>query len=254
MTGPIVNGPRTARRRVPGWQRSRLLGAATLAVAALGCFSPTDYDRRIAGVGLVLSAGAARLDSIPADGASLVLVEIAAPSRARGGLTADLAVSAGSLQGGTKDGLSLPLAAGDTVRARWQAPTAPGPGVLTVKVGGIQLPERSVTFVRVVPDSITVEPEAAVVTGKGDGKVAIDVRLWRAAGTASLGTAARLTADTSGVEFGRILLLKASDASGVVTAQFAPGETTYRRSVTIRAEVTVAGVTRSDTTWVTVID
>jgi hypothetical protein len=125
---------------------------------------------------------------------------------------------------------------------------------VTAKVGSTLFRQDSVVFVPAGPDFVEVDPAAPAVKGTADAEVTVNVHLRRTVGTPSLGTRVTVTADTAGVAFGRILSTTPSDSAGLVTARFAPGLTTYRGAVTITATVTVAGVTHSGSTVVTVMN
>ncbi len=242
---------RGGRARRPGTRCApACLVPAAVAAAVVSCYSPTDYDRRPSDVRLSLAP-----DTAPADGASTVLVKIAAPPRTQSGLSATLSVSAGSLVGASSGTLTLPLAAGDTVRARWQAPQSQGVGVLTAKIGTILFIQDTVKFVVAPPDTIELDPEKPSVSGTDGAEVGINVHLRRATGTPSQGIRVDVTpADTLGGSLGRILSTTPSDADGLVKARYAPGKTTYRGRVVITATVAVGGVTRTGSTWVTITD
>ena len=227
-----------------------VVAGLVVAAAVAGCYSPTDYDTRPSGVVLRLSAG-----SVPADGASMVLVEIYAPPQSQSGLSATLAVSAGTLVGAAQGALSVPVASGDTVRAYWQAPLATGTGVVTAKVGSLFVRTGSVVFVAAAPDFVDVEPGSPAVPAKLDSVVSVTIRLRRTIGMPSLGTPVTLTAsDASGATVGRFLSSTPSDANGLVTARYAPGTTTYRGPVTITATVTVGATVCSGHNTVIVTD
>jgi len=244
-----VRARRPTRHPMGGRAPVRVIEALMVAAAVAGCYSPTDYDRRPSGVTLRVSR-----DSAPADGASLVIVKLAAPLHIQSGLTAVLSAASGTLIGASQGTLTLPLAGGDTVRARWQAPLSTGFGYLVAKVGSILVLQDSVVFVAAGPDSVEVDPAAPAVKGTADAEVTVNVHLRRTVGTPSLGTRVTVTADTAGVAFGRVLSTTPSDAAGLVTARFAPGETTYRRTVTITATVTVGGSTHTGSTVVTITE
>lgn len=226
----------------------RAAAGIVVAAAIAGCYSPTEYDTRPSGVALRLSA-----NSVPADGASLIVIKIYAPPRSQSGLSATLAVSAGALVGAAQGTLSLPVEGGDTVRANWQAPLAVGTGVVAVKMGSLFQLADSVVFVAAGPDTVEVEPGSPAVSAKVDSAVLISVHLRRTIGIPSLGTRVTLTpSDSAGATVGRFLSSTPSDANGLVTARYAPGTTTYRGPVTITATVTVRDTVHTGQTTVTI--
>jgi hypothetical protein len=222
--------------------------ALVLAAAVTACYSPADYDTRPTGVALSFSA-----DTAFADGASLVVIMISAPPHAQSGLTATLAVSAGTLIGASSASLSLPLASEDTVRAYWRAPQTLGTGVLTVTVGTWLALQDSVRFVTAYPETVEVEPDSPAVAATADAMLTFKVYLRRPVGAPTLGTRVTLDArDRDSLSVGRFLSSTPSDATGLVTARFAPGTTTSPGRVTIWATVGAGPAARTGQTYIEV--
>lgn len=181
--------------------------------------------------------------SVPADGATVLQVSGVVDPDTRGDrrqLT--FSVSGGVLTEG--DGKTVTVAADEdgTARVGLRAPADPGVARIRLTVGSITR-QDSVLFTRAVPESITVEPERFAIAAGLQNEIRVTVQLRRVIGRVSPGTQVGFRAFRAGtnIEAGRFGVPSLSDANGVVTVRYTPGDTSYRGPVRIVAIFTGEG-------------
>lgn len=204
-------------------------------------FVPADAD---AVVRFVDPPGAA-----PADGATLsrfsVAVSASVPSAQR---TATFTSSAGTfVPSGT-----VPVSASNLATADLRSPTVIGTARVQATVAGVTR-ETLIDFERALPDALTVAVQSATVKASPINEVTVTVLLLRDVGTVSPGTLVTLTARTGdGVQVGSFRNVTRSDTNQQATAQYSPGDTSYRGPVIIEARA--EGTRARGSTTVQVVD
>ena len=119
------------------------------------------------------------------------------------------------------------------------SPREPATATVTAAVSGF-VGRTTVTFEAAAPDSLSVSVSGSLrITASFSSKVTVRAQLYREVGTPSRGAEVqfRATSDSSGNAFGFWSGITPSDASGLATAEFTPGNTTERGEATIRAWV-----------------
>jgi hypothetical protein len=119
------------------------------------------------------------------------------------------------------------------------SPREPGTAIVTVTVSGF-VGRTTVTFEAALPDSLSASVSGSLrITAAFSSKVTVRAQLYREVGTPSRGADVqfRATSDSSGRAFGYFSGITPSDANGLATAEFTPGNTTERGEATIRAWV-----------------
>ena len=98
----------------------------------------------------------------------------------------------------------------------------------------------TVTFEAAPPDSLSLSVSGTLkIAASFSSKVTVRAQLYREVGTPTRGAEVQFTAtdDSSGNAFGYFSGITPSDASGLATAEFTPGNTAERGEATIRAWV-----------------
>jgi hypothetical protein len=119
------------------------------------------------------------------------------------------------------------------------SPREPATATVTAAVSGF-VGRTTVTFEAALPDSLSASVSGSLrITAAFSSKVTVRAQLYREVGTPSRGAEVqfRATSDSSGNAFGYFSGITPSDASGLASAEFTPGNTTERGEATIRAWV-----------------
>lgn len=209
-----------------------LIRLVATTVVLAGCYDPIESDDRATALQVRVTS-----DTAPADGASLVEVDLAGPEHSSGA-SVTLSVSSGRLTGASQNTLTLHLSQQGTAAAQWQAPLSTGPATVSARVSDVPLRVDTVQFIRATPDTVEVEPQSPSVSATPASALTITVHLRRSIGIVTPGARASFGAvDTAGAAIGRFLSSTPSDSSGTITARYAPGSTLYRGLVSITATV-----------------
>lgn len=235
LTSSAADRNRSTDRAMKTITRLALLAAMLLMTACEGSGSNPNAPEVLA-----LSVSA---PSAPADGTTVLQITGFVDPDTRGDrrqLT--FSVSGGVLTEG--DGKTVAVTADEDGAAQvgLRAPTDPGVARIRLTVGSITR-QDSVLFTRAVPDAITVEPERFAIAAGLQNEIRVTVQLRRALGRVSPGTPVAFRAFRAGttIEVGRFGVPSLSDANGVVTVRYTPGDTSYRGPVRIVAIFTGEG-------------
>lgn len=170
--------------------------------------------------------------SAPADGATLSRFSVAvSPSVPPAQRTATFTTSAGTfVPSGT-----VPVSASNLATGDLKSPTVIGTARVQVTVAGVTR-ETLIDFERATPDAVTVLVQSATVKASPVNEVTVTVQLLRDVGTVNAGTLVTLTARTEdGVQVGSFRNITRSDTNQQATAQYSPGDTSYRGPVIVEA-------------------
>lgn len=137
--------------------------------------------------------------------------------------------------------LSTEVRAGsdNVARVLLVSPREPATATVTVAVSGF-VGRATVTFEAAAPDSLSLSVSGSFrVVAAFSSKVSLRAQLYREVGTPSRGAEVqfRATDDSTGNTFGYFSGITPSEANGLATAEFTPGNTTERGEATIRAWV-----------------
>jgi hypothetical protein len=191
---------------------------------------------------VVLELGAAEA---PADGATVTnavaRVASALPSEQR---NVSFTTTAGTL--GAAGATSAQVRAGtdDLAVIGVVSPRTVATAVVTASVNNLTA-RRTLEFTHAYPDGISLAVLGSFrLTASFSTKASLRAELVRDSGSVTRGTEVRFTAtdDSTGNEFGFWSAISPSDASGVATAEFTPGNTAERGEATIRASVPGTGL------------
>ncbi len=119
------------------------------------------------------------------------------------------------------------------------SPREPATATVTASVSGF-VGRTTVTFEAAAPDSLSLSVSGSLkITASFSSKLTVRAQLYRDVGTPTRGAEVRFsaTSDSSGAAFGYFSGVTPSDASGLATAEFTPGNTAERGEATIRAWV-----------------
>jgi hypothetical protein len=177
----------------------------------------------------------------PADGATTtaVLVELN-PDLLPSQQLVSFTTTAGSFSSiGTVVTTEVRAGSDNVARVLLVSPREPATATVTASVSGF-VGRTNVTFEAAPPDSLSVSVSGTLkITASFSSKVTVRAQLYREVGTPSRGAEVQFTAtdDSSGNAFGYFSGITPSDASGLSTAEFTPGNTAERGEATIRARV-----------------
>jgi len=176
----------------------------------------------------------------PADGATVTnataRVANALPSEQR---TVSFTTTAGTL--GASGSTSVQVRAGtdDLATVGVVSPRTPTTATVTASVNNLTV-RRTLEFTHAYPDDISLGLLGSFrLTASYSTKASVRAELSRDIGSVTRGTEVRFTAvhDATGAEFGYWSAVTESDATGVATAEFTPGNTSVRGEATLRARV-----------------
>jgi hypothetical protein len=183
--------------------------------------------------------------SAPADGATVtdVIARVASalPSEQR---TVSFATTAGSLGAAGSSSAQVRAGSDDVAIVGLISPRTTGSATLTASVNNLTA-RRSIEFTHAFPDDAVLSVAGSFrLTASFASKAILRVELTRSSGTVTRGTEVAFEAidDSSGQAFGFFNGVTTSDATGLVTAEFSPGNTLERGEATLRARVVGAGV------------
>jgi hypothetical protein len=187
----------------------------------------------------VLSINLAATEA-PADGASVtnVVVRIASsviPTER----TVTFATTAGSLGSANVRTVDVRASTDDLATVGLISPREVGDGVITATLNSVSV-RAPISFVAAGPDSASLSVSGSFrIVASFNTKVSLELELFRDTGTVTRGAEAIFTAtdNSTGNEFGVFNTVSPSDASGVIAAEFTPGNTLERGEATIRAKV-----------------
>jgi hypothetical protein len=176
----------------------------------------------------------------PADGASVtnVVARIASQLIA-GERTVVFSTTAGSFGAPSTQSASVRADSNDTATAGLVSPRDPGTAVITASVNDVSA-RGTVTFTTALPEEATLGVAGTFkVTATFSSKVLLRLQLFRSTGTVSKGVEAVFEVQdvSTGRAFGYFSAVTPSDATGLITAEFTPGNTTERGEATIRARI-----------------
>jgi hypothetical protein len=124
------------------------------------------------------------------------------------------------------------------------SPRTPTTATVTASVNNLTV-RRTLEFTHAYPDDISLGLLGSFrLTASFATKASVRAELSRDVGSVTRGTEVTFTAvhDATGKEFGFWSAVTESDASGVATAEFTPGNTSVRGEATIRARVVGTGL------------
>lgn len=217
------------------------LALAALLAAAGACGGNEVTDPNAPGVlDLALSAHQA-----PADGATVVEVTGTIDPDTRGDARKlTFTTGAGTFTDGGEKTVTVAADENGVVTVGLRAPT--DSGVVRVRVSaGVAERVDSVLFTRAAPEQVLVEPEKFAVSTGLLHEIRVTAQLRRGIGVVAPGTAVTFRAFKDGTqeEIGQFGVATLSDAAGVVTVRYTPGNTAYRGRVRIVGTAAGAGTT-----------
>jgi hypothetical protein len=176
----------------------------------------------------------------PADGATVtnVLARIDArflPTQQ----TVTFTTTAGLFAPTNSSSADVRAGADSTARVGLVSPREPVVAIVSAIAAGFTA-RQTVTFAIAEPDSMTLGVLGSFrVQASFASKISLRAQLFRTTGTATRGQEVRfsITDDSTGRSFGFFSAITPSDASGIATAEFTPGNTGERGEATIEAYV-----------------
>ena len=176
----------------------------------------------------------------PADGATVtnIVARIAAnvvPTER----IVTFSTTAGSLGSPNVRTLDVRASTDDLAAVGLISPREPGSAVITATLNSVSV-RAPIEFVAAGPDSASLSVSGSFrIAAAFTTKVMLRLELFRDTGTVTRGAEAIFTAtdNSTGREFGVFNTVSPSDTSGVITAEFTPGNTLERGEGTIRAKV-----------------
>jgi adhesin/invasin len=210
------------------------------------------FERVPASNVLTLSLGQAEA---PADGASVtdVVVRIATPL-IQTERTVTFSTTAGSFGAASVQSTQVRAGTDDIAATGLVSPREMGSAVVTATLNDVSV-RGTVEFVAAVPESATLSVTGSFrLAATFSTKSSLRLALFRSTGTVSRGTEAEFEAvdESSKRAFGFFSGVTPSDASGVITADFTPGNTTERGEATLSARI--PGTRVSATVRIEVVD
>jgi hypothetical protein len=176
----------------------------------------------------------------PADGASVTNVrariadQIIASER-----TVTFSTTVGSFGAPSAQVASVRAGTDNLATVGLVSPREPGTAVVTATINDISA-RAAVDFTPALPDSASLSVTGSFkLSASFSTKALLTMKLFRSVGTVTRGTEVAFEAvdESSGNAFGFFSAVTPSDASGVVTADFTPGNTAERGEARIRARV-----------------
>jgi len=177
----------------------------------------------------------------PADGATTteVVVQLT-PDLLPSQQVVSFTTTAGSFSSaGTVQSTEVRAGSDNVARVLLVSPREPATATVTVAVSGF-VGRATVTFEAAAPESLALIVSGSLrIAASFSSKSVVRAQLFRGVGTPSRGAEVqfRATDDSTGNTFGYFSGITPSDASGIATAEFTPGNTTERGEATIRAWV-----------------
>lgn len=194
---------------------------------------------------VVLDLGAT---SAPADGATvtnaIARVAAALPSEQR---TVTFSTTAGTLAVSGSTTAQVHAGTDDIASVGLVSPRTTASAVVTASVNNLTA-RRTVEFTHAYPDDVGLAVQGSFrLSASFATKATLRAELSRDVGSVTRGTEVRFTAvdDSTGQEFGFWSAQTESDANGVATAEFTPGNTSERGEATIRVSVPGTGLSAS---------
>jgi hypothetical protein len=192
------------------------------------------------------------LTAVPGDGASSALISAQVQE---GWLDATRQITVtttlGTLDGPTATSVTPTADAQGRVSVVLRSPHDKGTALVTASSGGVSR-TLTVTFTEAPPERLLVQSDIAFLPASPADKAHLTVTLTRSSGKPTIGTPVIFRAtDVNGTAIGAFAGIQPSNASGVATADFSVGTTTYRMPVTIAASVD--GTPASGTTQITIV-
>ena len=211
--------------------------AAVLAAAGAACDGDGPTDPNAPGV---LSLSLSRRQ-VPADGASVVEVTGTVDPDTRGDARKlTFTTGAGVFTDGGAKTVTVTANEQGVATVGLRAPTEAGVVRVRVNTGTVERVD-SVYFTRAAPEQVLVEPEKFSVQTGIKNEIRVTAQLRRAPGVATPGTLVTFRAVREGTqeEVGQFGVATLSDANGVVTVRYTPGNSAAPGPVRIIA--TAAG-------------
>lgn len=186
--------------------------------------------------------------SAPADGASISSFTVRLAPSLPVGTPVTFRTTAGKLQPGDVDTLTLTADASYTVTADLKSPTTLGPGRVTATAQNVSR-EAAIEFRRALPNHITVSTNGTTtVQPSTTAGVTVIGTFLRDIGTVTQGTIATFRANReSGPAVGFFRDITTVGADGKATATFIPGQTTEGGRVTLTVGADGTSVTGTTT-------
>jgi hypothetical protein len=187
----------------------------------------------------VLSVGLSAAEA-PADGASVTnVVARIASALISSERTVTFSTTAGTFGSPNTQSVAVRAANDDTATAGLVSPRDPGTAVVTATINDVSA-RTTVTFAAALPEEATLSISGSFkLEASFSTKVILRLQLFRSVGTVTRGVEASFEA--TDVSTGRVLGffsgITPSDSSGLVTAEFTPGNTTERGEAVIEARV-----------------
>jgi len=177
----------------------------------------------------------------PADGATTTALTVqVSPDLLPSQQTVSFSTTAGSFSpAGNASATEVRAGADNLARVLLVSPREPATAVVTAVVSGF-VGRATITFEAAPPDSLSLSVSGSLrITAAFSSKITVRAQLFRDVGTPSRGAEVRfqVTDDSTGNALGYFSGITPSDASGVATADFTPGNTAERGEATIRAWV-----------------
>jgi hypothetical protein len=176
----------------------------------------------------------------PADGASVTsVVARIASSVVASERTVTFSTTLGSLGSANIRSVDVRASTDDLAIVGLISPREVGVALVTATLNSVSV-RAPIEFVPAGPDSAALSVTGTFrIAAAFSTKVLLRLELFRDTGVVTRGTEAIFTAtdNSSGREFGVFNTVTPSDASGVITAEFTPGNTLERGEATIRAKV-----------------
>lgn len=175
-------------------------------------------------------------DSLPADGATLLLVAATIPRQAR---TDRRAVTFASTAGTFRDGgeaKATITAIDGTADTYLRAPRQPGRVRIRAEYGSV-VRDTTVEFHVAQPDRAELQVSAFQVKASLESQITATAHLRRTVGQPTSGIQIRFETarEDNGQPLGRFNAVLPSDVNGTVTVTYSPGDTSYRGAVRISA-------------------
>jgi hypothetical protein len=199
------------------------------------------FERVSASSVLILNLGATEA---PADGATVTgVVARIASAAIQGERTVTFTTTAGTLGGSSAQSLSVRASTDDLAAVDLVSPRETGSALVTATLNDVTA-RATVTFVAALPDSASLSSSSFRLPAAFSTRTFLTMRLFREVGTVTRGTEVVFEAVDASSErsFGFWSAVTPTDASGVATAEFTPGNTNERGEATFRARVPGAGV------------
>lgn len=178
--------------------------------------------------------------SAPADGATvtnlIARIASAVPSEQR---TVSFATTAGSLGAAGATSTQVRAGSDDLATVGLISPRTTGLATVSASVNNLTA-RRNIEFTHAFPDNAVLSVSGSFrLSASFASKAILRVELTRDPGTVTRGTEVAFEAvdDSSGQAFGYFNGVTPSDVSGLVTAEFTPGNTLERGEATLRATV-----------------